>query len=372
MNCEHPNCSKERIYLESKCWNHLSEEEKSIYKWKIFEKVKNLEKIEAANFESVDLSETIFPDFAVFNKCNFRKAILDKIHLRKADLKGSDFSGANLKEAILEYADLRGTNTKLRSANIKEANLVGASLQNADLTGADLQDALLMDADFIGAKLKGVHFYASRLSNTRMRKECLANFENVHPSNISIGDEKANWKNCYNTPLLARFVYSSLKVNFYTLGEFDDARWAHIKERTMERKRLFSLGFEHDRCADSIALEHWEEDKKLYESTNVAKRKWLYSFMVWTLTGYGERPSHLLIFSAIIIFIFSLLFHIYGNVSYINSLALSAVSFTTLGFLPQTAELNNDVSLLAGMEALIGSILLALFAAMLGYRAMRS
>jgi len=180
---------------------------------------------------------------------NLADAILIQANLSAARLVGANLQGAhliqtNLSNANLAAADLSGANlagANLSGANLGKARLVGADLSLARLAGADLWRADLNEVYLFGADLKGVRLafadlsrvnlaqatsldgawlYRARLDGVTLTREALGE---------TVGEERAG---AYDQ---AREVYVALKNVFRAAGQYDDARWATIKERQMEQ-----------------------------------------------------------------------------------------------------------------------------------------
>lgn len=137
---------------------------------------------------------------------------LFRANLQGADLYGANLQGADLTLVNLQEADLAGAN--LQEAYFRRANLQGAVLRRANLHEVDLEMA---------ESLEGAYFYGARLHLTRLRAEQIK----------EMGEE---WDRDYED---ARRAYLGLKINFKEIGYYDDARWAYLKERRMERKTYF-------------------------------------------------------------------------------------------------------------------------------------
>ncbi len=391
MRCKCSSCKEEAIYLESFCWEHLIQEHRDKYKTKLLESIRSNPSIYGENFQSVAIKDIQFPEFCSFQRCNFLNAHFENVILNRVDFKGSNFSYATLKDCRFNYADCRGIDTLMQNADLRESHFHGAWLQNVDFTNADLRDTILIDADLIGAKLKGTMLYASRLLNTRVRRESFCNFDPKLVGAIRVGDEYTKVDNeLVYTPLHARFVYTLLKNNFRSIGEYSDERWARNRERSMERVRLFRLGFLKDRYSDALAIEHWNpEDKyRIFESRISAVLKWFVRWILNYIFGYGETPSRFIVLSAVIIILFSFLFLFLGfeytlgvnrvvlidrdisidsitmpNIldDYKTSLYMSVVTFTTLGY--GDAHPIGVTRILAATEALLGFFVYSAFVA---------
>jgi len=141
----------------------------------------------------------------------------------------------------------------------------------------------------------------------------------------------------------AKEIYLLLKNNFHSIGKYKDESWAFKKEKDMERK---------DNC-------HF---KSLH--------KWLWSCVLNGIFGYGEQPVKVIISAMSIILIFTFLFMSSGisNVdierittkNFFDCVYFSTVTFTTLGY-GDFRPLEGLGRILAGSEAFIGALMMALF-----------
>ncbi|MDO8637767.1 MAG: pentapeptide repeat-containing protein, partial [Dehalococcoidia bacterium] len=143
--------------------------------------------------------------------------------------QGINLAGANLQNAFLAVAKLQGAT--LYQANLYQAILFGANLQGAilwfaNLKGTDLQRSELQEVDLeVTQSLEGAFFAGAQLHFTRLRADQIK----------QVGEETGR---DYGR---ARRAYLGLKVNFREIGYYDDARWAYLKERRMERKTCFPI-----------------------------------------------------------------------------------------------------------------------------------
>jgi len=164
---------------------------------------------------------------ATLQKAHLQKARLPKAHLQRATLWGTRLEGACLQEAFLQEAILW-------EAHLEGANLYGAHFQGANLWGSHLQGAILQRAHLekvdlsVAASLAEAYFNGAFLDQTRMRREQLGS---------AIREEID--KDYYE----AKEAYLLLKNNFNQIGRYDDASWAYIKERQMEKKTHWPLSY---------------------------------------------------------------------------------------------------------------------------------
>jgi uncharacterized protein YjbI with pentapeptide repeats len=165
--------------------------------------------------------------------------------LSNARLQGADLYDAQLQEADLKWAQLQQAQPMW--AGLEGADLWSAQLQGADLTGAQLQRARLGRVQLEGAtlaqaQLQGVdlyyalsllriRWYGAFLDRTRMRRDQLGD---------AIGDElEAHGKKTPEGYREASEAYLVLKSNFDSIGRYDAAAWAYIKEQQMEKMAYY-------------------------------------------------------------------------------------------------------------------------------------
>lgn len=158
---------------------------------------------------------------------------------------------------------------------------------------------------------------------------------------------------------IAREAYLLLKNNFNSIGRYQDAAWAYVKERQMEKMALLSEGH-----------------------VLSCLRNWAYEL----LTGYGERPILPVLWGLVVILAFAVGYAIAGNVApdfagdpataqgshnFLDALTHSIGAFATIGF--NTLEpLGWGARLLTAIESAFGIGLFALFIFTLGNRMSRS
>lgn len=278
----------------------LAKERGEFVPWALSEE--NGVELMAAHLERVNLVGAHL-EGANLSGAHLNGAILYEVHLERATLQGADLRQASLPHAHLERADLRG-------AHLEEANLTGAHLERADLRRAYLQ----------GAHLTGVY-----LDNTQMTRESL---EDAMPS-----ERYREW-------VPAKELYLALKQNFTSLGHYEDAAWAYVKERQMERKSFFP-SWNGDRWMDSrldglpawlrrqlptftrwlltarLLLWPWSPSGVMRgreQRIALDRPKWLRNTVWWLLCNYGESVLRPLVWGAAIVAAFGLSYLWLGGV----------------------------------------------------------
>ncbi len=296
----------------------------------------------------------------------------------------------------------------LENANLRRAHLENARLIDAHLENADLQYAHLENADLTGARLYPAFWHGSYLDHTRVRRQSLGR---------AIGDELA----AKGHPLQSRFAvgfhyaretYLALKTNFDSIGRYEDASWAYVKEQQMEKamhlpttaghrwirkpmggavpppwqgpQRLprwlwwkLRSAFYHCRlfvglCPSDIKRQTGEEQ--------IDRLRWLRNWFYEATCGYGENPWRPVIWTVVVVLLFALIYAGAGNIAsgdgggthnFLTALTHSIGAFATIGF--NTLEpVGWGARLLTAVEAMFGIGLFALFVFTLGNRMRRS
>ena len=270
---------------------------------------------------------------------------------RAINLEGVDFSNSILVCATLEGADLDRANfqgarlhyANLRKARLTDANFKGARLNQADLTGAALQNADFTWATLRGAIINKCLLYHVHLENTEIEREQVEEtWEEIRAKE----EEKAK-RDPRRHYADAAIAYNRLKNNFVSIGRHNDAGWAFIKEKRMERKtyRRFS------------------------------PRRALNLFMDVSC-GYGEHPWKVLILALAVVVVFGLFYWFFGGIkpeiesdpiSWSDNFIFSLRCFVTLAF-PDLNPATFPVKILSSIEAALGVSLFALLMFSLGKR----
>jgi len=289
--------SEEKNWLDGK--NNEKENVKELLEKRVktFEPIKKFN-LSQTNLENINLVNSGHHEGYKLQNCDFYKANLSHAHCFKVDFSGS-------------------------------------SLMKADFTGANLHFA-----NFQNCNLLGTNFEHARLENVIWDKEIIQEREAKLTQNE---DDKID---LYQQ---SEEIYRNLRRTCESDGLFETAGKFFQKEMQMRRKQMPLLS---------------------------SKR--FISKLVEFSCGYGERPLRIVILSALVILLFSCVFFVtglnYGGetiqlsvdatisqniLDFSNALYFSVVTFTTLGYgdvLPIGIS-----KLFAGIEALMGGFILALF-----------
>ena len=264
---------------------------------KTFKDINNFN-LSQSNLENINLVNSGHHEGYKLNSCDFYKANLSHSHCFKVDFSGSSLMKANFEGANLHFA------------NLQNCNLLGTNFEHARL------ENVIWDKDIVQErKAKVTTNMAEKIDLYQQSEE----------------------------------IYRNLRRTCESDGLFETAGWFFQKEMKMRRKQLPLFSF-----------------------------KRLISKLVELSSGYGERPLRIILISAFVIALFTCIFFLTGltygdetiqfsyhatlkenTLDLLNSFYFSVVTFTTLGYgdiLPIGIS-----KLFAGMEALLGGFILALF-----------
>lgn len=289
-------------------------------------------------------------DGADLSEAYLTAADLNKARMVRADLTGGHLESSNLSEADLEGAILVGA--QLASARLSKTRLIQADLREARLVGADLSDALLA-----GANLRRAFFdSASTLANTRFGdKDYFASIAGVHWGGVDLST--ANW--------------SSLRL-------LADEQEAHRRKDTNGRPKSaatrlaeYEAAFQAIRQV-AVALRdqgiNEYSDRFAYRAQvlqrQVLRRRGLlavsmFSWLLDLVVGYGYRPGRIVIIYFMTIFGFAALYWLTGlsvgpTLPPTGALVLSITSFHGRGFFPGGIALDDPITQIAAIEAILG------------------
>jgi uncharacterized protein YjbI with pentapeptide repeats len=188
----------------------------------------------------------------------------------------------------------------------------------------------------------------------------------------------------------AQKIYLLLKNNFHSIGQYEDESWAFKKEKDMERLSqsfpYYKATLKNENKKESLPILKWIQKGNF--------KKWMTSAFSNMIYGYGEKPWNVIKTAVAIILIFALSFSFIGlgnpeiielkgtaihqnsgnmvdliskgllknNVirNFPDSLYFSTITFTTLGY-GDFRPLEGLGRILAGSEAFLGAIMMALF-----------
>ena len=358
------------------------------------------------------------------------KDILQMI-AEKGDSEGLDLSEYDLSDLVLTGLDLHGVvfgtdwrtpdlgTACLKGARLEKCNLRGAKFIHVDLSGvsffsSDLQDAVLgvancTDTSFRRANLRGVNFHGSRLNNTDFVEADLrdSDFHSAYIGDMNltkakVGDrllfedyveyqaflerhkvEQETITFCLATRfLLAEQTYLALKKVFLNQGEYEQASWAYIKERQMERMTHWPPSRAQSCYSDEwdgVARSGLKRQLHLLAFSVRHLYRYILDWIAEVTCGYGEHPLRTVWWALATISVFPVFYWLSAGVETVNGVPMGWIdylnyslgAFSTIGF-SNFVTINSLAQTLTSIEALLGIAILALLMFTLGNRISRS
>ena len=322
------------------------------------------------------------------------------------DLRGADLRGANLRAlplaGMLGGLNGRERNRAQEGRDIAAVHLEGAVLSETHLEKAELYMAHLERADFFKAHLAGASLRKAHMEGTSLRQAYLVAL-----------DEHYNdrWQDMATTipmippaDLRAAFFDSVTDLRNIHLGDVEhgfvrlaDVHWADVNLAIIDWSLMKMLGDEgrahavaRDKKSDKEnSIESYREAVRAYRQLAVALQAqglneeaahfsyraqvlqrevvklqgkvgtYIFSLFLDTLAGYGYKPARSIFAYVLVIVCFAILYFILGHVvgpvlSPLGSLVFSVTSFHGRGFFPGGIKLDDPITVMAAVEAIIG------------------
>jgi len=341
--------------------------------------------------------------------CHLQDAKLDKARLRLCNLEGADLTGAWLSEAELQGADLthcQMTGTVLQMARLQAlpghrgagwvrplglqeqgAILLGAQLEGAILSFADLRGAFLVDAQMVGTQLAAARLEGAELTKANLQEACLvdaqlqgAQLRHARLLGADLRRAQLGWADL-----------SEARMDGAALAEIEMNRWSRCASVDWGTPREEREEHWDDAASVFRALkEHYRETGNYRRADECYVREarcWHRSHRWWKRAllvphqaawGYGAVPWLLLVPMVLTILLFGLVvFPCTGmNIPTGNEprlmpgIALSLVTFGTLGY-GNRFPASEVGEMLAGVEAIIATLLSAMFVVALARKYIR-
>jgi uncharacterized protein YjbI with pentapeptide repeats len=293
-----------------------------------------------ANLEGAYLREAYLERAGLYD-AHLERAVLGEAHLERAYLAGAHLEGAGLYDARLERAALERAH--LEGANLRDAHLEDADLNHAYFDSAtDLTDAVMSDQTGWAATALRVlrrqrRYGAVSLADVRWNG---ADLTVVDWSGLRrLGDERGErwwWRDRYEAETATR-------ANIQFSKQLDNAGLKDDSDRFAYRAQV---------CQRAVHLRRFRLGR------------WLFSWLLFIIAGYGYRPLRTLFWYLAVIGAFAFAYHTVGPsvgvpLSPLGSLVFSVTSFHGRGFFPggspgHSVTLDDPLTVLAAAEAVLG------------------
>ena len=323
-----------------------------------------------ANFKGADLSRANFQDARLHyaNFCwarlwdaNFKGARLNNADLTRAALQNADFTwaklrGATLNKCLLYHVHME--NTEMERGQIKETweektakkiekgylfTMNGKQIKEEE---EDLNKGIVSEELRKEFKLNGFSLSENTIVNKKGRDWRIIDGKRKfavrkEEEQLSVYGYKKDKRSPHRHYEDAAIAYNRLKNNFVSIGRHNDAGWAFIKEKKMQRKTLrwFNPG-------------------------------WIFNWLMDISCSYGEQPLKVPFISLAIVIGFGFVYWEFGGIESTNwsdNFIFSLRNFVTMAF-SDISPVTFTAKILSAIEAALGISLLALLMYSLGKR----
>ncbi|MCE7044391.1 potassium channel family protein [Dyadobacter sp. CY312] len=285
---------------------------------------------------------------------------LDFCNLDFLEIKGSGISFSRQTEiyyASVRYLDIEAkgqffqfVKCQFEKLQVHQSNLYGFTFEQCNIWGMDVRDSRLSDFTFRRSPMSLLNFVDVSIARWEFT-----------PANDGYGSGKggAHESNAE--------IFKALRILFQSNGMRREAAESYYGERKHEmlatRHHLkFLSGFR------SLSWGHRWYHIRFFKDQMAETFTFIGAISSYVIWGFGERPGRVAISALVTILIYAILFFssdiAQASGNFFNSLYLSIVTFTTLGFGDITPKDSSTISkMIVASEALFGAFMTGLFVA---------
>ena len=262
-----------------------------------------------------------------------------------------------LRNAYLEDADLKSTH--LEYAHLRGSNLRGVNLTSAYLEGAHLENVTLSNEKCIGLYVADIHWNDVNLAVIQWAQMTMLGDEYEAHQKDSNGKIKSSDIRLSEYQVAVR-ANRQLAVALQSQGLNEVAARFSYRAQVLQRI-VFRLQIIQQR---GVAIKQRMR----------ALSAWLFSLFLFLIAGYGYRPSRSFLAYLLVIAGFATAYYFIGHtvgpmLSPLGAFVFSMTSFHGRGFFPgNNISLDDPLTVLAALEALVGLIIEVTFIATLTQR----
>lgn len=354
--------------------------------------------IGAADFRNTTLCNAYMP-LADLSGSNFENTVLYKANFGGSDLSDSFMVNTEIINAMLGGADLSGTdltNTTIRLSDLERSDLTSADLHGAQITETALDGARMAGAQIDGRTAMLDHsdsIFKIRLCVYDPRHDVGKNgTDDGNTGGDRVAEEETTDKN--NAPRAVKAISNDMDTGLNQAAN----TYRTIENLASKNARPELQATCYVRRQDIRRRQHAHAAKtsESLRGTISNKARSAFQWLSWATMKYGESPWRVAYTSLAVILLFGLVYPILGGLTVTTgaptigawqpigqiprspdfvgevllSLYFSVVTFTTLGY-GDIQPSGTTAKLLAGVESMVGAVLIALLVAVLGRRLMR-
>ena len=289
------------------------------------------------------------------------------VNLSKAELIDAILSSADLQNSDIQGADLVGAD--LRGANLERAHLQKANLHGSHLEGARLYQAHLEGAHLIGARLQETSLHSAYLEGAELNHVALGNQQHIGPYladiqwgniNLAVVDWSQVTKLGDEHKARQKKIRGKWKDKYMRLDEYREAVQANRQLAVALRNQGLNeqadyFAYRAQICQRAVLwLQGWR-----------SRVKWLGSWFLSLLAGYGYQPGRTILWYLLVIGSFAVGYYEVTHLlhaqpyplAWYEALILSVSSFHGRGFFQPVQSLGDPVAILASIKAVVGLII---------------
>ena len=300
---------------------------------------------------------------------------LDGAVVRELSINGTDwFENCTVVGAELEAVDMR--DSSLVGADLRESSLEEVDARRSDLTGVDLEDASISICDLRNGTLDNARFDQAVFSNVRIDRSTSFGQSLIYEQRLDESTELEVSRSCAQAAIWSYREIQNLHENNALAFE---ARHYYLKEKDIRRRLAWSIGnygrairAEASRWITGYGMSPWRVvgtaivvivvSALLYPTTGGLEETVApggisgdgsttgnQTTITWSIENPESTPRYVLVFV------------------FFRSLYFSVVTFTTLGY-GDISPVGDAARTIAGLEALLGQLLVALLVFVLSRR----
>lgn len=291
---------------------------------------------------------------AHLERVNCYKGCFEKAFFREAHLERTYFRSGYLNYANFRLAHLEGTNfrsARLEGATLKEAFMDSATILNDIAIGSENDDGIVMaDVRWNNANLAVIDWSLLKISGDEYRAKNPLTYDGIGEPSLLLKRDLF---------LLAVRAYRQLAVALRNQGVNEQADRFTYRALILQ-KNVFSL-------------EIRRRDIRLRQRLQLLGALFL-SWLLFLIAGYGYKPSRSFLAYFLVITGFATAYYFLGHavgpsLSPLGAFVFSMTSFHGRGFFPgNNISLDDPLTVLAALEALVGLIIEVTFIATLTQR----
>lgn len=285
----------------------------------------------------------------------------------------------NLDFTDLDYLTVEGKDSFGRSHQIFYTTCQNILAKGVEADFTEFYQCEFRNLQIVNSRLNGLQFFDCDIFKATFENSSIANliivkgsansfsFNRVEVENIIYEPPKREW-HCGITHTYETISdnYKRFRILYQSNGLRQEASESYYKERLYETKSHLSKA----KSVTSLLRFRRQPIKHIFLSFGSIINYFsqaLSGFISYSIWGFGERPFRIFAMSFLTLLLYATIYF-YSDISkvdhnFLNSLYLSIVTFTTLGFGDITPVDSNTYKLIVASEALIGAFSLGLLVA---------